>query len=251
MSDPYYQHSCPPQPGYPPSGGQYHDPAQAQQPPYGYASQPPQDPNTGYQHPQGSYQPPVPYQGGGATEGFGPPRRQDSFGPPTVGGFQHGYEGGQFGAYNASNPQGHPGYYGGPPPDTRGYSPSPSPHPQPPQYDPNNPQHQQPPPPPAGESAPADPNAPEGERGLGSSLLGGAAGYYIGHKHNHGLLGAVGGALLGNFIGDKLEKKHHEHGHGHHHKHHHSHHSHHHHHSSHSSHHGGSSHGDSSWGSGW
>ncbi|KAL1969281.1 hypothetical protein VTN77DRAFT_9473 [Rasamsonia byssochlamydoides] len=219
MSEQYYQHSYSPQP----SG--------IQQPPYGYS------PNSGYQHPQGPYQPPASYQTGGAPEGFGPPRRQDSFGPPAVGGFQHGYEGGQFGAYDASNPQGHLAYYGGPPPDTRGYSPSPSLHQQHAQYDQNNAQYQQQPAA-AGESAPVDLNAPEGERGLGSALLGGAAGYYIGHKHNHGLLGAVGGALLGNFIGDKLmDKKHHGHGHGHHHHHHHRHH--------------GSHHGGSSWGGGW
>ncbi|KAL2221084.1 hypothetical protein M432DRAFT_588792 [Thermoascus aurantiacus ATCC 26904] len=84
-----------------------------------------------------------------------------------------------------------------------------------------------------GEGAPADPNAPEGERGLGSALIGGAAGYYLGHKKNHGFLGAVGGALLGNFIGDKLkEHKHHHNG------------------SSHSGS-GHSSHGGSLWGGKW
>lgn len=84
-----------------------------------------------------------------------------------------------------------------------------------------------------GEGAPADSNAPEGERGLGSALIGGTAGYYLGHKKNHGFLGAVGGALLGNFIGDKLkEHKHHHNG------------------SSHSGS-GHSSHGGSLWGGKW
>lgn len=68
----------------------------------------------------------------------------------------------------------------------------------------------------------------EGERGIGSSLAGGAAGYYFGHKKNHGLLGAIGGAIVGNFLEDKLKDSgrhshghHHEHGSGHHHHHHH------------------------------
>ena len=60
----------------------------------------------------GNYQ--APYGGsqgqyGGQNE-YGPPRRQDSYGPPAAGGFQHGHAGGQFGAYDASNPQGHAGY---------------------------------------------------------------------------------------------------------------------------------------------
>lgn len=114
-----------------------------------------------------------------------------------AGGFQHGQAGQQFGAYDNSNPQGNQGYYGDAT-DTRGYPQQQQP------YDPNNPHAQYP------EGA-ADPNAAEGERGLGSSLIGGAAGYYLGHKKNHGLLGAVGGAILGNIIGDKIkEHKHHE-----------------------------------------
>lgn len=78
MSNPYY-----------PPGGPPH-----QQPPYGY---PPQQSQPGYpsHRPSG--------QDGG---NFGPPRRQDSFGPPAAGGFHLGYEGGNFGAYDASNPQG-------------------------------------------------------------------------------------------------------------------------------------------------
>ncbi|PYI08605.1 hypothetical protein BO78DRAFT_459687 [Aspergillus sclerotiicarbonarius CBS 121057] len=100
-----------------------------------------------------------------------------------------------------------------------------------------------------------DPDNTEGERSLGGAVLGGATGYYLGHKKDHGLLGAVGGALLGNFIGDKLKDRKenddeeevevedddreteysyhsrrtrtsssHGHGHGHHHHHHHHHH---------------------------
>ncbi|KAJ9273258.1 hypothetical protein DTO212C5_843 [Paecilomyces variotii] len=213
MSDPYSQYYSPPAPGGyappPPPGGQYYqDPSYQPQPPaYGGYQQPPQqDPAYPYQQPHNAYQPPVPYQGA-PPENFGPPRRQDSFGPPMAGGFQHGQADHQFGAYDNSNPQGHYGYYG-PPDNTRGYSPSPNPQQQQqqPPYDPSNPHAQY------GEGAPgADPNAADGERGLGSSLIGGAAGYYLGHKKNHGFLGAVGGAILGNIIGDKIkEHRHHE-----------------------------------------
>ncbi|KAJ5127082.1 hypothetical protein N7448_007861 [Penicillium atrosanguineum] len=46
---------------------------------------------------------------------------------------------------------------------------------------------------------------PEGERGIGSSLAGGAAGYYFGHKKDHGLLGALGGAIIGNIMEHKVK----------------------------------------------
>lgn len=38
---------------------------------------------------------------------------------------------------------------------------------------------------------------PDGERGLGSKILGGAGGGYLGHKFGGGMLGAAGGALAG------------------------------------------------------
>lgn len=195
MSGPYDQYN---QYGSPAPGGQgygapqggYQDPSQQyggyQQQPYG-------------QQPYGQQQ-----QGGyGAPElGFGPPARADSFGPPAAGGFQHGQEGGQFGAYDASNPQGHAGYYGQTQ-DTRGYDPNQ------PQQQTNNQQGHPTYGNPADPNAPYDPNAPEGERGLGSSLLGGAAGAYFGHKKGHGVLGALGGAIAGNFLGDKIKDKKH------------------------------------------
>src|SRR5467141_3181213 len=78
-------------------GEQYDDQTQ---PPPPYSAHAPQ---------QGSKQPPLPYPNDD-SESFGPPQRQESFGPPVTGGFQHGYEGGQFGTYDASNPQGHMGY---------------------------------------------------------------------------------------------------------------------------------------------
>jgi hypothetical protein len=37
----------------------------------------------------------------------------------------------------------------------------------------------------------------EGERGLGSTLLGGAAGGFMGKKLGGGILGTAGGAVLG------------------------------------------------------
>jgi predicted lipid-binding transport protein (Tim44 family) len=41
------------------------------------------------------------------------------------------------------------------------------------------------------------PGGPEGERGLGSTLLGGAAGGFAGHKMGGGFMGSAGGAILG------------------------------------------------------
>lgn len=71
----------------------------------------------------------------------------------------------------------------------------------------------------------------QSERGAGSSLAGGAAGYYFGHKKNHGLLGALGGAIIGNLLEHKLEDggRHSSHEHGHRHRHGHGGHHHHHH----------------------
>lgn len=41
------------------------------------------------------------------------------------------------------------------------------------------------------------PGGPEGEKGLGSTVLGGAAGGYAGHKMGGGMMGTAGGAVLG------------------------------------------------------
>jgi hypothetical protein len=38
---------------------------------------------------------------------------------------------------------------------------------------------------------------PDGDRGLGSTLLGAAGGGFVGHKLHGGALGTVGGAVLG------------------------------------------------------
>ena len=100
MSDPYNQYSNYGSPA--PSGGQ------------GYPPPSPYDQQQGYQHQNQSYPqqgyPPQGQQYVDAPAGYGPPQRVDSYGPPQQGGFQHGQQGGQYGAYNASNPQGHPGY---------------------------------------------------------------------------------------------------------------------------------------------
>ncbi|KAL9036174.1 MAG: hypothetical protein Q9214_006254 [Letrouitia sp. 1 TL-2023] len=178
--------------------------------------------------------------------GFAPPARQNSFGPPQHGGFQHGQSGAQFGGYDASNPQGQPGYYNygsGPqyPPQQPQYPPYQQQQ-QPPFHDPNAPY--QPPQPQQGYSMQSsdpnapnyDPNAPpaaEGERGLGGAIAGGLAGHFAGNRMgNHGLLGTIGGAILGSKLQDKYKDK------PHHGKHH-------------SSHHGGSQWGGSSYGGKW
>ncbi|KAL8871665.1 MAG: hypothetical protein Q9174_002555 [Haloplaca sp. 1 TL-2023] len=157
---------------------------------------PPHDQSQGYGQQQHGYPPPAP-QYGDAPAGFGPPQRVNSYGPPQHGGFQHGQAGGQYGSYDASNPQGQSGYYGGqaPPQGQPGYDPYPQQQPQygqPPQqqqqqpyYDPNNPQHQQQQGyPPQDPNAPYDPNAPEGERGLGGAIAGGLAGRYAGNRRS-------------------------------------------------------------------
>jgi len=209
----YNQQSQYPQQGYGGGGGyppqqDYNQGSYGQQQQYpqqGYSQYPPQD------------------------QGFGPPHRQDSFGPPQQGGFQHGQAGGQYGAYDASNPQGHPGYYGQP---QQGYGgndaysqnqayqqqlsqggqqggqpagqyPDASQHQFSPQStDPNAPNY--------------DPNAPpmnETDRGLLGAIGGGFGGHFMGKKAGHGFLGTVGGAILGSlaedFVKDKKKKPHH------------------------------------------
>ena len=80
---------------------QGHNPYPAQ----GYGQQqPPQ--HQGY--PQQPYYPSQ--DGGYHDQGFAPPARTNSFGPPQHGGFQMGIQGQQYGAYDASNPQGNSGY---------------------------------------------------------------------------------------------------------------------------------------------
>jgi len=100
MADQYNQYSQ-----YGQGQGQYAQQQQAYDQHSGYQQQQQQqgfDQYSGYQQ-QGQQQ----Y---GAPEGYGAPARSDSFGPPQAGGFQHGQQGGQYGAYDASNPQGQPGY---------------------------------------------------------------------------------------------------------------------------------------------
>ncbi|KAJ5224720.1 uncharacterized protein N7469_008223 [Penicillium citrinum] len=128
------------------------------------------------------------------------------------------------------------GYYESHPADVPRYTPSHSPRPPaPPVYvsDADNAQSHD------GKRDTSDGEDLEGDRGFGGSLAGGAAGYYFGHKKDHGLLGAIGGAIIGNLLEDKVKKherssspssshgshhshhSHHSHlGHGHHHHHH-------------------------------
>ncbi|KIW87969.1 uncharacterized protein Z519_11554 [Cladophialophora bantiana CBS 173.52] len=184
--------------GYPPQQGY----GQQYPPQQGYQQYPPQD------------------------QGFGPPRRQDSFGPPQAGGFQHGQAGYQYGAYDASNPQGHAGYYGNPAPQQYGSNdayaqnqayqaqmaqqggqqqqghgtslpPEVANHQFAPQStDPNAPNY--------------DPNAPpmtESDRGLLGAIGGGFGGHFLGKQAGHGFLGTIGGALLGSVAEDFLKDK--------------------------------------------
>ncbi|KAJ5449888.1 uncharacterized protein N7458_006337 [Penicillium daleae] len=70
---------------------------------------------------------------------------------------------------------------------------------------------------------PATSEMPEGERGLGATVIGGAGGAFVGHhvgkKSDHGTLGTVGGALAGAVLANVASKavkgSHHGHGSGH------------------------------------
>lgn len=195
------------------------------------------DPNAYPQQPQYGQQ-----QGGYGSQPM--PQRQDSYGPPQQGGFQHGQQGGQYGAYDASNPQGHAGYYGGyPEPQQRqqeygsqyggqndafaanqayqqqmasGQGPDPavanhqfqpqSTDPNAPNYDPNVSCH----PFPWNGSYTDRYQAPpmtEQDRGLLGALGGGFAGHHFGKKADHGILGTIGGAILGSFAEDMMKSK--------------------------------------------
>jgi len=215
MSGPYNNNQYPNQ-GYGQQGGYgqgYPQQGYGQQ--GGYGEQYPQQPQYGQQ------------QGGYPPQNFGPPQRADSFGPPQHGGFQHGQAGGQYGAYDASNPQGHAGYYGGYP--EQGYGQ------QQPQHSDSFAQNQayqqqlgqggQPQGQYTQEQAQnhefarqsSDPNAPnydqnappmtEQDRGLLGALGGGVAGHHFGGKQGHGFLGTVGGAILGSFAEDFMKNK--------------------------------------------
>lgn len=80
----------------------------------------------------------------------------------------------------------------------------PSGHQQPPYHDPNQQYGAQPQG--YGDQTHGQPGA-EGDRGLGSTLVGGAGGAFVGNKLGGGTLGTLGGALLGavgaNMISDK------------------------------------------------
>jgi hypothetical protein len=82
--------------------------------PQGYNQYPPQGGYSQQQPPQHQGYPPQPFypsqDGGYQDQGFAPPARTNSFGPPQHGGFQMGIQGHQYGAYDASNPQGNAGY---------------------------------------------------------------------------------------------------------------------------------------------
>ncbi|CEO58931.1 hypothetical protein PMG11_03623 [Penicillium brasilianum] len=226
MADPYnpYTSYSTPTPGgvgyYPPEEQTHahHQPGYQYQQPYGGAEQQP-GPNYGYTpQPNPSPSPyhltPEPHQGGAPQRSYTPVGQPDYLGPVTTTGMAPPGEG--------KVPE-NLGYYGYPADQPR-YTPSASPHPPSVRVSDADQQHYR-----GDETHPSNHDADaEGERGIGSSLAGGAAGYYFGHKKNHGLLGAIGGAIVGNFLEDKLKDSgrhshghHHEHGSGHHHHHHH------------------------------
>ncbi|GLI73949.1 hypothetical protein PoHVEF18_002181 [Penicillium ochrochloron] len=227
MADPYnpYTSYSTPTPGgvgyYPPEEQPHfqQQPGYQPQQPYGNA-EPQANPNYGYApHPSTSPSPyhlaPEPYQGGAQERSYTPVGQPDYLGPVTTSGMPPRHEG--------KVPE-NLGYYGHPADQPR-YTPSASPRPPSVHVSDADKQHYR-----SDENHPSDQDGDaEGERGIGSSLAGGAAGYYFGHKKDHGLLGAIGGAIMGNFIEDKLKDKggrhshghHHEHGSGHHHHHHH------------------------------
>lgn len=188
-----------------------------------------QYPQGGYSQPQGNYNE-YPQQGGYGAQEFGAPQRQNSYGPPQHGGFQHGQQGQQYGAYDASNPQGHAGYYGGyqNQPQQGGqqdafsqnqaYQQNMGQHQQPQHQQYGGEQSQQPYP---GDhqfakqssdpNAPNfDPNAPpmtEQDRGLLGAIGGGWAGHHFGGKAGHGILGGLGGAIAGSLVEDFFKDK--------------------------------------------
>ncbi|KAJ5161506.1 hypothetical protein N7492_006898 [Penicillium capsulatum] len=226
MADPYnpYTSYSTPTPGgvsyYPPDEPSYPhpQPSYAFQQQYG-STEPPPDPSYTYpSQPSPYHLATEPYQGSAPDRSYTPVGQPDYLGPVAPAGVP-------------SSPRGkipeNMGTRSGHPAAQPRYSPSPSPHP-----------------PPVFVSDADDDRSsrrddkhssdraddPETERGVGSSLAGGAAGYFLGHKKEHGLLGALGGAILGSFLEDKM-KGHggpshgHRHGHGHrpHHHHHHHH----------------------------
>ncbi|KAJ5082547.1 hypothetical protein N7532_011590 [Penicillium argentinense] len=238
MADPYNPYSSyqSPTPGgvsyYPPDDQshqqaaypypQQHPQQYQEQPPFGtteYGSAPPPDPNYTYApQPSPYHLAPDGYQNNASDRSYTPVGQPDYLGPVSAPGMP---------------PQGtgkvpeNMGYYDGHPADQPRYTPSHSPQPPPVYVSEADKEHTS-----------KDGNPPgneeaglEGDRGLGSSLAGGAAGYYFGHKRDHGLLGAIGGAILGNFLEDKVKdhrrnsnassSSHGHHGHGHHHHHHH------------------------------
>ncbi|KAJ5806511.1 uncharacterized protein N7503_004113 [Penicillium pulvis] len=235
MADPYnpYTSYSTPAPG---GVGYYPPDEQNQRPEYSHQqsydnygnTEGQQPPNYNYNAQASPYHlAPDAYQNGAQERSYTPTGQPDHQGPVSHGG----------------NAPANAGYYDGHPEQQPRYTPSSGPSPavhvsgapEYPQYD--------------EEGRPIESEGGETDRGLGSTIAGGAAGYYFGHKKEHGLLGALGGAIAANFIENKV-KDHREsssgsqhgseHGSEHGHHGHHGHHHHHHHHSrsrSHSRHH--------------
>ncbi|KAJ5578196.1 uncharacterized protein N7459_007160 [Penicillium hispanicum] len=217
MADPYnpYTSYSTPTPGgigyYPPEEQNHQSSTYPYQQPYGTADPQP-DPNYSYaSQPSPYYLAPEPYHQAAPERSYTPAGQPDldPVAPAGLSPVQPGKV-----PENLS-------YYGHPAEQPR-YSPSPSP--QPPSVYVSDEGHTRSS---RDDSHAADEDAdPESERGLGSSLAGGAAGYYLGHKKDHGFLGAIGGAIIGNMLEHQVKDhgrhspSHHRHGHHHHHHHH-------------------------------
>ncbi|KAL4784045.1 hypothetical protein BJX76DRAFT_233530 [Aspergillus varians] len=169
----------------------------------------------GYGGQNGNYPPPQQYggqPGGQPQQGYYPPQQQQPYGQPPHDPYsadpppyQQGHQQyPQQGAYGQPQHGQHPGPYGQDPNLNYGHDRGHSPYP-PQQQEYHQPQggensayyggHQ-------GEHTLQQGHTPvpagaEGERGLGSTLLGGAAGSFLGHKMGGGALGTVGGAVAG------------------------------------------------------
>ncbi|KAJ5744641.1 hypothetical protein N7533_009511 [Penicillium manginii] len=207
MADPYNPYTSYPTPT--PGGVSYYPPAPDEQsyqqgtyphqtPPYsnaeyGGVASPDQNytcaPQSSTYHLQ-----PEGYQGNAPDRSYTPVGQPDHFDPASAPGMP---------IQGSGKVPGNAGYYNAHPADEPRYTPSHDSQP-PPVYvsdaDSNRPHDKE------SRDLNRDGEDLEGDRGFGGSLAGGAAGYYFGHKKEHGLLGAIGGAILGNLIEDKAKK---------------------------------------------
>ncbi|KAJ5658442.1 uncharacterized protein N7484_002091 [Penicillium longicatenatum] len=201
MADPYnpytsYSTPAPGGVGYYPPDEHNQQPAYPHQQPYDNYSNTDvqQPPNYNYNaQPSPYHLAPDAYQNGAQERSYTPTGQPDHLGPVSMTGMPPPQPQGVKSPENS-------GYYDGHPEQQPRYTPSPGPNPpavhvsEAPEYAKYD-----------EEGRPMESADGETDRGLGSSLAGGAAGYYFGHKKDHGLLGAIGGAIVANFLEDKVK----------------------------------------------